>query len=108
MRLADLGGSAKEVAQIGAAIGREHPHALLALVTQKQDAEFEAALDRLVATGLPFRQGLPPHATYLFKHALVRDVAYGSLLRDQRQQLHGQIADVLAEHFPTTVEAELA
>src|SRR5262249_49546368 len=75
-------------------------------VTQKQDAELEAALDRLVAAGLLFRQGLPPHATYLFKHALVRDVAYGSLLRDQRQQLHGRIADVLAEHFPTTVEAE--
>jgi predicted ATPase len=49
---------------------------------------------------------LPPHATYLFKHALVRDVAYGSLLRGQRQQLHGHIADVLAEHFPTAVEAE--
>ena len=99
-------GPAKEVAQIGAAIGREHPHALLALVTRKLDAELEAALDRLVAAGLLFRQGLPPHATYLFKHALVRDVAYGSLLRDQRQQLHGRIADVLAEHFPTTVEAE--
>jgi class 3 adenylate cyclase/tetratricopeptide (TPR) repeat protein len=99
-------GPAKEVAQIGAAIGREHPHGLLALITRKLDAELEAALDRLVAAGLLFRQGLPPHATYLFKHALVRDVAYGSLLRDQRQQLHGRIADVLAEHFPTTVEAE--
>jgi predicted ATPase len=105
-RLDRLGGPAKEMAQIGAAIGREHPHALLALVTRKPDAELEAALDRLVASGLLFRQGLPPHATYLFKHALVRDVAYGSLLRDQRQQLHGRIADVLAEHFPTTVEAE--
>ena len=98
-RLDRLGGSAKEIAQIGAAIGREHPHALLALVTRKPDAELEAALDRLVAAGLLFRQGLPPQATYLFKHALVRDVAYGSLLRDQRQQLHGRIADVLAEHF---------
>jgi tetratricopeptide (TPR) repeat protein len=105
-RLDRLGGPAKEVAQIGAAIGREHPHALLALVTRKLDAELEAALDRLVAAGLLFRQGLPPHATYLFKHALVRDVAYGSLLRDPRQQLHGRIADALAEHFPTTVEAE--
>ena len=105
-RLDRLGGPAKEVAQIGAAIGREHPHALLALVTRKPDAELEAALDRLVAAGLLFRQGLPPHATYLFKHALVRDVAYESLLRDQRQHLHGRIADVLAEHFPTTVEAE--
>src|SRR5262245_2744130 len=105
-RLDRLGGSAKEAAQIGAAIGREQPHALLALVTRKPDAELEAALDRLVAAGLLFRQGVPPHATYLFKHALVRDVAYGSLLRGQRQQLHGRIADVLAEHFPTTVEAE--
>src|SRR5262249_21189851 len=105
-RLDRLGGSAKEAAQIGAAIGREHPHALLALVTRKPDAELEAALDRLVAAGLLFRQGLPPHATYLFKHALVRDVAYGSLLRGQRQQLHSRIAEVLAEHFPTTVEAE--
>src|SRR5262249_29119804 len=68
--------------------------------------EFEAALDRLVPAGLLFRQGLPPHATYLFKHALVRDVAYGSLLRGQRHQLHGRIVDVLAEHFPTTVKAE--
>jgi hypothetical protein len=105
-RLDRLGGSAKEVAQIGAAIGREHSHALVALVTRKPDAELEAALDRLVAAGLLFRQGLPPHATYLFKHALVRDVAYGSLLRGQRQQLHGLVADVLAKHFPTTVEAE--
>jgi tetratricopeptide (TPR) repeat protein len=105
-RLDRLGGPAKEVAQIGAAIGREHSHALLALVTRKPDAELEVALDRLVAAGLLFRQGLPPHATFLFKHALVRDVAYGSLLRVQRQQLHGRIADVLAEHFPMTVEAE--
>jgi class 3 adenylate cyclase/tetratricopeptide (TPR) repeat protein len=105
-RLDRLGGPAKEVAQIGAAIGREHLHGLLALVALKPDAELDAALDRLVAAGLLFRQGLPPHATYLFKHALVRDVAYGSLLRDQRQQLHFRIAGVLAEHFPTTVEAE--
>jgi class 3 adenylate cyclase len=105
-RLDRLGGPAKEVAQIGAAIGRDLPHALLALVTRKPDAELEAALDRLVAAGLLFRQGLPPQATYLFKHALVRDVAYGSLLRDQRQHLHGRIADVLAEHFLTRVQAE--
>jgi predicted ATPase len=98
-RLDRLGGPTKEVAQIGAAIGREHSHALLALVTRKRDAEVEAALERLVAAGLLFRQGLPPHSTYLFKHALVRDVAYGSLLRGQRQQLHGRIADVLADTF---------
>ena len=67
----------------------------------------QSALDRSGSTtGLLFREGSPPHATYLFKHALVRDVAYGSLLREQRQQFHGRIAGVLAEHFPTTVEAE--
>jgi class 3 adenylate cyclase/predicted ATPase len=99
-------GPAKEVAQIGAAIGREFSHALLAVVTRKSEAELQSTLDRLIKAGLLFRQGAPPHATYLFKHALVRDVAYGSLLRDQRQQLHGRIADVLAEHFQTTVEAE--
>ena len=71
-------GPAKEVAQIGAAIGREHPRALLALVTRKPDAELEAPLDRLVAAGLLFRQGLPPHATYLFKHALVRTATAAS------------------------------
>ena len=99
-------GPAKEVAQIGAAIGREFSHDLLAEVVRRPEAEVNSALDRLIAAGLLFRQSVPPHATYLFKHALVRDVAYGSLLRDQRQQLHGRIADVLAEHFPTTVEAE--
>jgi predicted ATPase len=54
-----------------------------------------------------FCRGTPPQATFLFKHALVRDVAYGSLLRGQRQALHGRVADVLAEHFPTTVEPEV-
>jgi hypothetical protein len=78
----------------------------LQAVVRKPEAELQSALDRLVTIGLLFRQGLPPHATYLFKHALVRDVAYGSLLRHQRQHLHGRIADVLAEHFPTRVEAE--
>ena len=63
-------GSAKEVAQIGAAIGREFSHALLAAVARKQEAELQSALDRLIAAGLLFRQGVPPHATYLFKHAL--------------------------------------
>src|SRR5579863_9974613 len=64
-------GPAKEVAQIGAAIGREFSHALLAAVVRKPEAELNAALDRLVAAGLLFRQGVPPHSNYLFKHALV-------------------------------------
>ena len=74
-------GPAKEVAQIGAAIGREFSHALLASVVRQTGAELELALDRLIQAGLLFRQGVPPHANYLFKHALVQDVAYGTLLR---------------------------
>ena len=62
-------GSAKEVAQIGAAIGREFSHALLAAVARKPEPDVGSALDRLVTVGLLFRQGVPPHATYLFKHA---------------------------------------
>ena len=88
-------GPAKEVAQIGAAIGREFSHALLAAVTHKAEVELLSALDRLMAAGLLFRQGAPPHATYLFKHALVRDAAYGTLLRDPRHALHASIAETL-------------
>jgi predicted ATPase len=81
-------GSAKEVAQIGAAIGREFSHALLAAVASKPEPELGSALDRLIAAGLLFRQGVPPHASYLFKHALVQDAAYGTLLREPRRALH--------------------
>jgi predicted ATPase len=80
-------GPAKEVAQIGAAIGREFSHALLAAVVQ---AELGSALDRLIAAGLLFRQGVPTHATYLFKDALVQDAAYGTLLREPRRALHAR------------------
>jgi predicted ATPase len=83
-------GPAKEVAQIGSAIGREFSHALLALVARKSEAELGSALDRLVQTGLLFRQGVPPQASYLFKHALVQDAAYGTLLREPRRALHAQ------------------
>jgi class 3 adenylate cyclase/tetratricopeptide (TPR) repeat protein len=92
-------GPAKEVAQIGAAIGRQFSHALLASVVRQPEAELGAALDRLIAAGLLFRQGAPPHATYLFKHALVQDTAYGTLLRSQRQELHARIAKVLEQEF---------
>jgi predicted ATPase len=75
-------GPGKEVAQIGAAIGREFSHALLAAVVRKPEAELAPALDHLIAAGLLFRQGVPPNASYLFKHALVQDAAYGTLLRE--------------------------
>ena len=74
-------GSAKEVAQIGSVIGREFPHALIAAVARKGEAELCSALDRLIDAGLLFRQGVAPHATYLFKHALVQDAAYGTSAR---------------------------
>ena len=82
----DRPGPAKEMAQIGAVIGREFSHALLAVVVHKPEAELNSALDRLIDAGLLFRQGVPPHATYLFKHALVQDAAYGTLLREPRRR----------------------
>ena len=97
-------GQAKEVAQIGAAIGREFPHALLATVTGKPETQLQPALDRLIEAGLLFRQGVPPHATYLFKHALVQDAAYGTLLREPRKGLHARIAEALESKFPEVAE----
>ena len=97
-------GAAKEVAQIGAAIGREFSHALLTAVMRKRDAELGPALDRLIVSGLLFRQGVPPHATYLFKHALVQDAAYGTLLREPRRALHARIVDTLESQFAEIAE----
>ena len=92
-------GSAKEIAQIGAAIGRDFSHALLAGVVGKPEPEFQSALDRLIEAGLLYRQGVPPHATYLFKHALVQDASYGTLLREPRRALHASIAETLESRF---------
>jgi predicted ATPase len=90
----------KEVAQIGAVIGREFSHELLAAVGDRPEEQLEAALDQLVSSELVFRRGAPPDATYMFKHALVQDAAYQSLLKSRRQQLHAGIAEVLEERFP--------
>jgi predicted ATPase len=97
-------GSAKEVAQVGAVIGREFSHALLSAVVRKPEPELTSALDRLVATGLLFRQGVLPHASYLFKHALVQDAAYGTLLREPRRALHARIAETLESQFTDVAE----
>ena len=97
-------GSAKEVAQIGAVIGREFSHALLASVVRKPETELRSALDHLIAAGLLFRQGLAPHATYLFKHALVQDAAYGTLLREPRRALHARIAATFESDFTDIAE----
>jgi predicted ATPase len=97
-------GPAKEEAQIAAAIGREFTHALMAAVARKPEAELGSALDRLVAAGLLFRQGVPPHATYLFKDALVQDAAYGTLLRDARRTLHARIVEIIESQFDEIAE----
>jgi class 3 adenylate cyclase/predicted ATPase len=97
-------GPAKEVAQIGAAIGREFSHALMNAVARKPEKELQSSLDGLVAAGLLFRQGVPPHASYLFKHALVQDAAYGTLLREPRRALHTRIAETLEGQFADIAE----
>jgi class 3 adenylate cyclase/predicted ATPase len=97
-------GSAKDLAQIGAVIGREFSYALLAAVAHRAEAELQSALERLVEAGLLFRQGVPPHANYLFKHALVQDAAYGTLLREPRRALHARIAETLENSFARIVE----
>ena len=99
-------GPAKEVAQIGSVIGREFSHALLAALVRKPKAELDEALQRLIAAGLLFRRGVPPHAIYLFKHALVQDAAYGTLLREPRRELHARIAEVLESQFADIAERQ--
>jgi predicted ATPase len=99
-------GPAKGVAQIGAAIGREFSHALLAAVLRDTGPEPGSALDRLIAAGLLFRQGEPPHATYVFKHALVRDAAYGTLLREPRRVSHARIAETLEKQFTEIAQSQ--
>jgi class 3 adenylate cyclase/predicted ATPase len=96
----------KEVAQIGAAIGRSFSYELLAAVSGLPEEELADALRQLVAAGLIFAQGSPPRSDYSFKHALVQDTAYDSLLRTRRRVLHAQIAAALIEHFPQIAAAQ--
>jgi tetratricopeptide (TPR) repeat protein len=90
----------KEIAQIGAAIGREFSYELIAAVAPHSRPELDQALRELIESGLAFQQGSPPDAVYTFKHALVQDAAYDSLLRRRRQELHGRIAMVIEERWP--------
>jgi class 3 adenylate cyclase/predicted ATPase len=99
-------GPAKEFAQIGAAIGREFSHALLAAVAAKPETEIKPALDRLVTAGLLFRQGVPPYTRYLFKHALIQDAAYGTLLRERRRTLHARVVHTLESEFTDVAEKQ--
>jgi predicted ATPase len=99
-------GPAKEVAQIGAVIGREFSCPLLAAVIPLSANLLKAALARLVASELIFVSTDLQNETYTFKHAIVQDAAYGMLSRQKRQQLHSRIADTLENSFPFMIEAQ--
>src|SRR5882762_9872113 len=102
-------GPVKDVAQIGAAIGREFSHELISAASALAPTDLDGALERLTASGLISRRGTPPDATYSFKHALVQDAAYESLLKSQRITLHGKIALALEKRWPESrdTKAEL-
>jgi len=96
----------KEIAQIGAAIGREFGYELIAAVAPHAKPQLDQALAQLTASGLAFQQGTPPAAVYTFNHALVQDAAYDSLLKRRRQELHEKIARVIEERLPNIEAAE--
>ncbi len=96
----------REIAQLGATLGREFSYELLQAVSGLDDARLQQGLKQLVEAELVYQRGLVPQAHYLFKHALIQDTAYQSLLKSSRQQYHHQIAQVLAERFPETVAVQ--
>jgi class 3 adenylate cyclase len=102
----DRAGEGKAVAQIGAVIGRDFPFALLSGLAALPEPALLAALDRLTASGLVQARGHPPESTYVFKHALLQDVAYDGLLKSERRQLHGRLARLIATHRPDAPDTE--
>jgi predicted ATPase len=102
-RLDRLGPASREAAQIGAVIGREFSYELMLGVSRRGEAMTREALDRLVAAGLVLQRGIPPTAEYQFKHALVQDIAYGTLLRAPRKALHARIVEAVRARTPETV-----
>src|SRR5216684_1769291 len=96
----------REIAQLGATLGREFSYELIHAVSPLDEGTLQQGLRQLVEAELVYQRGVPPQATYLFKHALVQDTAYQALLKSTRQQSHRQIAQVLAERFSETVETQ--
>jgi class 3 adenylate cyclase/tetratricopeptide (TPR) repeat protein len=96
----------REIAQVGATLGREFNYDLLQAVSPLDEETLRGGLRQLVEAELVYQSGVPPQARYLFKHALVQDAAYQSLLKSRRQQLHQQVAQVLVERFPETAESQ--
>lgn len=105
-RLDRIGPAAKEIAQIGATIGREFSYELAARVAERPEGEIKETLGRLVEAGLIFQRGEPPRSSFLFKHGLLQDAAYSTLLRDRRRSLHARIAQAIEEIFPEIVESQ--
>ena len=99
-------GPAREVAQIGAVIGRDFSYSLLRAVAGMDDTPLQAALDRLADADILLVQGLPPDADYRFKHALIQDAAYENLLKSRRQALHRRVGETLRDQFAGTAAAE--
>src|SRR5215470_9216054 len=98
--------TARELAQLGAVLGREFSYELLQAVALVDEATLQQGMAQLVDAELVYQRGLPPRSWYIFKHALIQDTAYQSLLKSTRQQYHQRIAQVLVEHFPDIVETQ--
>jgi predicted ATPase len=98
--------TAKEVAQLGAVLGREFAYELLQAIAPQDENALQEGLAQLVAAELLYQRGRPPRARYMFKHALIQDVAYASLLKSTRQQVHQQVAQVLEARFPALMEPQ--
>src|SRR5262249_19210327 len=100
--------TAKGIAQYAAVIGRQFAYDLLCTVSQLDEATLQRELGRLVEAEIVYQRGMPPQATYIFKHALIQDAAYQSLLKSTRHHYHQRIAQVLEVQFAETAEAEPA
>ena len=105
-RLDRIGPAAKEVAQICSVFGREFAYEQIERLAARPKPDLDSALAQLTEAGLLFCRGVPPESVYLFKHALVQDAAYGTLLRARRQDLHARVAAVLEEHFADLIERQ--
>ncbi len=99
-------GSAREVAMIGAVLGRGFSFSLLCAVAGMEDAPLQSALEKLAEADILLVEGLPPEANYRFKHALIEDAAYENLLKSRRQALHRRVAETLRDQFPDRADAE--
>src|SRR5262249_9436511 len=98
--------TAKAVAQYAAVIGRQFAYDVLSMVSQLDDPTLQRELSRLVEVEIVYQRGVPPQSTYVFKHALIQDAAYASLLKSTRQHYHQRIAQVLEAQFPETTQAQ--